>query len=224
MSWTLHECDCMDAMRSMPDSCVKATITDPPYGMAFVSARRTPDERFRPIANDDRLFLDWIPEAYRVTSDGGTMLCFCPWMTAEAFRSAIEEAGFTVRSQVIWDRGVHGLGDLKAQFAPRHDIVWFATKGDGFEFKNGRPSSVLKVQRVAPESLTHPSEKPLGLMQSLIASVTATGDTVFDPFAGSGTTMLAAEQIGRNSIGCELDTEYCDLIKRRMSCIQQTLI
>lgn len=194
MSWELHEGDCLDVMREMPDASVDAVITDPPYGMAFVSARRTPDERFRPIANDDALFLDWIAEVFRVTREGGVILCFCPWMTAEAFRIEIERVGYTVRSQVVWDRGIHGLGDLNAQFAPQHDLIWFGTKG-AYSFPNGRPTSVIRSQRVSPESLRHPSEKPENLMHRLVHTTTREGDTILDPFAGSGTTLMSAESL-----------------------------
>lgn len=70
----------------------------------------------------------------------------------------------------------------------------------------------------------HPTPKPMILMERIIAATTNEGDTILDPFAGSGTTLLAAESLGRNSIGCELDPDYCGIIRRRMSVIQPTLI
>ena len=140
----------------------------------------------------------------------------------DAFKSAIEWSGFSVESQVIWDRGVHGMGDLKGSFAPRHDVIWFAVKGK-FQFSGDRPMSVIKSKRVDPDKMLHPNEKPVGLMSYLVDAVTPRGGLVLDPFAGSGTTLLASEQMGRDSIGIEISEEYCETIKRRMANMQMTI-
>jgi site-specific DNA-methyltransferase (adenine-specific) len=72
---------------------------------------------------------------------------------------AMEAAGFRIRSQLVWDRVNHGRGDLRAAFAPRHDVMWFGTKGK-FAFHDGRPASVLPAPRVPAQHLVHPNEKP----------------------------------------------------------------
>jgi len=143
------------------------------------------------------------------------MACFCRWDVQDAFKQSIEWAGFTIKSQVIWDRGVHGMGDLKSSFSPRHDIIWFATKGD-YEFPGDRPPSVIKVKRVDAASLIHPNEKPVDLMRYLIRHLTLKGQAVLDPFAGSGSVLIAAIREDRNVVGIEKDHSYCEMIRKRI--------
>ncbi len=203
--------DCRDLMRTLAPNSVDAVITDPPYGVNY-----QPDPKFKRIANDERPYVWWLPDAYRVLKDGGALLCFCPWRTSEPFRLAIEWAGFKIRSQIVWDREWHGQGDLTASFGPRHDLIWFATKGK-FAFPNKRPVSVIRSKRISAGALVHPTEKPIDLMQQLVEAVTPTGGVVLDPFAGSGATLHAAREAGRHSIGIELDPDYVTLIEKRLA-------
>jgi len=215
--------DCLEVMKTLPDKSVDAVITDPPYGIDYQSARRIDSERKPKIDNDKRPFIWWLYDAYRITSDGGCLLTFCEWRYQEVWRMAIETAGYVVRSQVIWDRDWHGLGDLSAQFAPQHDIIWFATKGH-FEFKNGRPTSVQRVRRVSAEELVHPNEKPIALMYRLVEIATPKEGLVLDPFMGSGTTGVACVQTGRNFIGVEVDPGYFEIAKQRIENAQPPLL
>jgi len=202
-------------MRRLPDASVDAIITDPPYGMAYQSAWRTERERFDPIANDGFPFVWWLSDAARLLRDGGCVLCFCRWDSAEAFRVAIGWTGLRVASQVIWDREVHGMGDLTGSPAPRHDTIWFATKGK-YTFPGKRPTSIVRHQRVAAEALVHPNEKPIGLMVDLVRSYTPEGAVVLDPFAGSGATGVACAKNGRGFVGVELDQTYHGLATKRI--------
>jgi site-specific DNA-methyltransferase (adenine-specific) len=209
--------DCRDIMRTLTPGSVDAVITDPPYGINFQSNHRSRG-KFTRVANDEQPFVWWLPDAFTALKDGGAVVCFCRWDTQEAFRLAIEWAGFTVKSQVIWDREWHGMGDLKAAFSPRHDVIWFATKGS-FNFPGKRPASVLRSQRISGESLRHPNEKPVDLMRKLIEAVTPQSGVVLDPFAGSGATLIAAHGAGRSCIGIEIDQTYYEAIQKRLSII-----
>lgn len=224
LTWTLHEGDCLEVMRGMPAESVDAIITDPPYGIDYQSAWRSDKSKWKPkIANDKQPFIWWLHDAYRLVKEGGILLCFCRWDVQEAFKLAIEWAGFTLKSQVIWDRGNHGMGDLKASFAPQHDVVWFAVKG-AFRFPDKRPSTIIKSMRLSGEQLLHPNEKPVDLMEQLIRATTKVGDAVLDPFSGSGSTLAAADGLNRNAIGIELDPKYCNIIRERMNALQGRLI
>ena len=134
---------------------------------------------------------------------------------------AIECAGFVVKSQVIWDREWHGLGDLNGQFAPRHDVIWYATKGR-FIFPNGRPHSVLRHKRIPADDLDHPNEKPTSLMQELSEKLSQENGVIFDPFLGSGTTGVAAVQLGRKFIGCEINPDYYAIAEKRIKQAQES--
>jgi len=209
--------ECREVMRSLTPGSVDAVITDPPYGIDFQSNHRSRG-KFARIANDERPFVWWLPEAFATIKDNGALVCFCRWDTQEAFRLAIEWAGFTVKSQVIWDREWHGMGDLKASFGPRHDVIWFATKGK-FAFPGKRPVSVIRSQRLGGESLVHPNEKPVSLMRELIEAVTPEHGMVLDCFAGSGATLLAAREAGRSCIGIEISPAHVATIKQRIGTV-----
>ena len=215
--------DCLDVLPTLDSESVDAVITDPPYGIDYQSARRTDSEARLPKVKNDKLpFIWWLYHAYRVTKSPGSLVCFCDWRVQDTFKMAIEAAGYDIKSQVIWDRGWHGLGDLNGQFAPQHDVIWFATKGK-FVFKNGRPKSVIQSRRLAAQDLSHPTEKPVALMRHLVRSVTGFWDVVLDPMMGSGSTGTACAQERRDFIGIEMDGDYYKLAERRITQAQPAL-
>ncbi len=213
--WAMLRADCADALRLMPDRSVQCVVADPPYGIDFQS-KFGKTRRFDRLANDKRPYIWWLGEAGRVLQPGGALVCFCVQQVQEDFRRAIELAGLRVRSQVIWDREWHGVGDTAAMFAPQHDVIWFATQGRGFAFRNRRPKSVLRFKRLAPGRLEHPTQKPVELLSHLIECTSDPEGLVLDPCAGSGSTGVAAVQLGRRFVGMELADEYTAVARRRL--------
>lgn len=209
--------DCIEHLRRMKPESVDAVVTDPPYGVAWQSKAAG----FGKIANDERPYLWWLGEAFRVLKPDGAIACFCGYTVQETWRSAIVAAGFTVRSHVVWDKGGYGKGDLVRAFAPRHEIIWFATKGR-FRFHRGRPASVLNVPRVPNVLRTHPTEKPVALMRSLVRALTRQGELVLDPFMGTGSTGVAAMLEGCAFKGIELDGKYVRVARRRVAEARRT--
>ena len=205
--------DCLQHLPALAAGSVDAVIADPPYGMAFQS------KRFATIANDQAPFVWWLPHAFTLVKEGGCLLCFCRWDSAEAFRLAIQWAGFRVASQLIWDRVIHGMGDLQGQPGPQHDTIWFATKGR-YAFAGRRPTTVLRCPRPPGCELEHPNQKPTALLAELIRSYTAPGELVCDPTMGSGSTGVACVQTGRRFLGIELDPGYFALAERRITACQ----
>lgn len=209
--------DCIEIMRTLKNSSINSIITDPPYGIDYQSSRRIDKSKWKPkIANDKAPFIWWINEAYRVLTDKSPMLCFCRWDVQDIFKLAIETAGFTVKSQVIWDKEQHGMGNLTSSFAPQHEVILFAVKGK-YKFPNKRPKSVIRMKRVHAESLVHPNEKPVALMRHLVNAVTPPNSVVLDPFLGSGSTGVAAIEEGFQFIGIEQEKEYYDIASARIA-------
>lgn len=216
--YDLRQGDCLGVMAALQTGSVNAVITDPPYGMGFQSNRSKSGPRHAKIAADDRVDARWLAEAYRVlTPHGGGLLMFCDWNTSHLWRGHIESAGFTLKSQVIWDRMHHGMGDLRGGFAPMHDVIWYATKGRR-TFVNGRPKSVLRHKRPSPsEDNGHPTCKPVELMVELTRAIDdGRGGAVLDPFMGSGSTGVACANLGRRFIGIELDAGYFGTARKRI--------
>jgi DNA modification methylase len=207
MASHLYHGDCLTVLKSLPSNFYHCTFADPPYGIDYQSHHTAKTARKPKIVNDMRPFIWWLYDAYRVTRENGCLLCCCRWDCAEVFRLAIEVAGFTIRSQVIWDRVGHGMGSLKDTFAPRHDTIWFATKGK-FVFPGKRPKSVLRHSRLSGTNLVHPNEKPLDLLLDLLGSVVPAGGKVLDPMMGIGVTGQACHILGMEFTGIEIDSNY----------------
>lgn len=202
----------------MEAESIDAIITDPPYGINFQSGNRKASPRMGKIANDQAPFIWWLYDAYRVLKSGdsgrGTLICFTRWDVQQVFIDAMQLAGFVVKSEVIWDKVSGGMGDLKAQFSPSHENIIFAVKGK-YQFPGKRPRDLITFPKVPSNMVVHPTEKPVGLLANLITSVTKPGDQILDPFAGSGSTLVAAQKTGRRYIGIELDSTHYETACRR---------
>jgi site-specific DNA-methyltransferase (adenine-specific) len=122
------------------------------------------------------------------------------------------------RMRLTWDKGEHvGMGDLSLPWKPNTEDIFVIGSG----FVGFRSGSVLRhlavagcVGRANKGVRNHPTEKPTGLMLDLIAK---TVGVVADPFAGSGSSLVAAKQLGRKAIGVELEERYCEVIAKRLA-------
>ena len=157
----------------MPDESVNAIITDPPYGINYVS------QTGARIKNDKAPFIWFLYDAFRVLKSGGTLLCFTRWDVEQTFIDAIELAGFRVKSEVIWDKVYHGMGDTKAAFAPAHENIVFAIKGK-YSFPGGRPKDLVTFSKLGSAQMIHPTEKPVGLIANLITCLLYTSPSPRD--------------------------------------------
>lgn len=176
-------------------------VTDPPYGMAFRSGQRA--ERFDAIAGDEDV------AARDAALDS--------WGTkpAAVFGTWRVPKPVSTRQVLVWHkRGAGFMGDIKTPFGTSHEEVYLLGQ---WQKRGVRRGSVLTTEG-SPSALTneigHPTPKPVGLMEMLIE--TAPDGVIADPFAGSGSTLLAARNLGRKSIGVELEERYCELIAKRL--------
>ena len=212
MTIELIHADCLDV--DWPQ--VDLVLADPPYGIDYQSARRTDRTKWKPkIINDKKPFIAWIEKAYKSTNEGGAIICFCRWDVEEVFKQELERVGYKIKSQIIWDKVIHGMGDLRGSFAPQHENAWFAVKGR-FKFWNKRPHTIIKENRVDAQKMTHPNEKPIGLYEKIIIPVVRAGGSVIDPFFGSCNSGQACINTGRNFIGIEKDEKYYNIAKERL--------
>lgn len=182
--------------------------TDPPYGMAFDSGRVA--GRTRPIANDETT------EARDAVRDlwGDER----PWLMFGTWRRPRPRGTSVV---LVWDKtdGTGpGMGDLSAAFGTSHEDIYL---GGTWRKQTARRGSVIRTSCAMgnPSGLVaragHPTPKPLDLMEALLAA--APPGTIADPFAGSGSTLVAAKALGRRAIGVELEERYCEIAARRLS-------
>jgi len=190
-------------------------LTDPPYGIGFVSGRRKETANELPIANDDEgaveLFASVLRGLEPCLAPDCHLLSFTGWQTEHAFSEAIRGLGWQIRGSLIWVKQNHGLGDLRCQFAPQHERLIHATRGD--PDITPRISNVLYGNDLLPN---HPTAKPISLLSELIRVTTTEGELVIDPFAGVGSTGVAAKKMGRSFWLCEQDAYYHSQILKNL--------
>lgn len=209
--------DCLERMKEIPDGSVDMILTDPPYGIDFQSQMRKDKTKWMPkILNDKKPFIEFIEGAARVMSSTGCMIIFCRFDSWQMFASECESYGLKVKSQIVWDKVVHGMGDLRGATALQHELALFVTKGK-FKFPHKRQKSIVKHMRVKPSEMLHPNEKPVSLMKDLISGYTGDGAVILDCFTGVSPVGVAAKDLSRNFIGIELDEKYFEIAKERIN-------
>ena len=196
--------DCFTKLKGISDETVDMVLTDPPYGMSFQSNfRKTKHSK---IDNDGSIeWVDsWAEELYRVCKNNTAHYVFCSFHNLDKFKISLEKY-FKIKNILVWEKNNTSMGDLKADFAPKCEFILFIQKGR--RLINGkRDPNVMKFKRTGNK--LHPTEKPVDLMEYLITKFSDEGQTILDPFMGSGSTGVACKNLNRNFIGIELDDTY----------------
>lgn len=209
--------DCCELMREIPDHSVDMVLCDPPYEIDYQSQWRKDRAQWKPkIIGDKAPFLDFIPELRRIVKSSGCVLLFARWDVQQRFIDTMCDNGMKPKAVIIWDKVVHGMGDLKRAPGSRYESIIYWS-GKDFSFPGKRPVDIVRHQRVNPNELLHPNEKPIELLQELIHSYSRPGDIVFDACMGSGSSIVAAINTDRHYIGFELDPEHFETANRRIN-------
>ena len=190
--------------------------TDPPYSsggnqesgktMGSIGARGG-----KTIKNDNlstRGYRLLMQDVLSLHGEAHSVFIFCDWkMWIETFDIA-ERSGFRVRNMIVWDKMQMGMG---MPFRNQHELCLFASKITG-KIGDGKTANVL--QHTRDRETEHATPKPIGLISDMLKQVES--NNLFDPFLGSGSTMVAAHQLQRKCYGMELDPKYCQVIVDRM--------
>lgn len=192
---------------------VEMLFTDPPYGVGYTGGSKERD----PISGDGDCAVATaaMARAAEVVSVGGAAyVCGPPGRSSVEFGAAFMAAGFYFASTIVWvkNNAAFGRSDYHWQHEP---IIYGWRVGAGHRWVGDRKqTTVWEIDRPS-RSDEHPTMKPVELVVRGMRNSSSAGDIVFDPFLGSGTTLIAAEQLGRTCYGIELDPRYVDVIVKR---------
>ena len=219
--------DCVEVVRQLQPGSVSSIITDPPFSSgARMDAGKTVRGGMQRGAKWDT---EWFShdnmathgflylmrllgvELLRVVDRGGSGHFFIDWRMYPNLYGALEASGWLVKNLVVWDKGHFGMG---ATYRNQHELIIYAEKQGETTFNDRGIGNVITASRAT--GALHPTEKPVELIATLIGVVTNEGDTILDPFMGSGTTLRAAKDLGRKCIGIEIEEKYCEIAAKRL--------
>jgi DNA modification methylase len=203
--------------------------TDSPYGVAygekneFLNALDRGNRVQKPIANDHdstaapRIFSTALQLATRYATKGATCYATAPsGPLLPDFIAAFNRSGFSFKALLVWVKNQFVLG--RSDYNYRHENILYGWIENGAHYfvDDRTQDSVFEVDK-PHVSVTHPTSKPVELMARMITNSSRPGELVYDPFAGSGTSIVAAHQLGRIGYGCEIDPCYLAVILERLS-------
>lgn len=224
--------DSLEVMCQMPDKSIDLAVTSPPYNLKNSTGNGMKDGRGGKWANaalqkgyanyDDNmpheLYAKWqrdcLTEVMRVLKDDGAFFYNHKWRVQNGLIQDRHDivGGFPVRQIIIWRRK-GGINFNPGYFLPTYEVIYLIAKkkfklvpkassfGDVWEFKQEMKNG-------------HPAPYPVDLIERIISSTTA--QTILDPFVGSGTTAVVAQGLGRNFIGIDISSEYCEMSEKRL--------
>lgn len=198
---------CIDYLESESLKDIDLVLTDPPYAMDFKSGWNDWDKIAGDKRNDtSKLLDDCFKLCQKQMKDDAHIYVFGNPNEIEVVKPIFEKY-FNLKNMLIWDRQVIGMGDLKS-YGRSYDVIYFGYNKTFKELNGTRERDVLNYKRVSPNELIHPTEKPDDILQYLIKKSSKENDIVFDPFAGSCSTIRNAYELNRNGFGCELESKY----------------
>lgn len=233
-SYELHQGNALELLTRIPDQSIDAVITDPPYGSGGATVNqitKSSKEKYTDrkkkntlpdIVGDaihPRIWLlhvkRWLNQLYRVLKNGSAALVFIDWRNLSAMLDAVQESGLVSRGVVVWDKN-RSCRPRKGGFRNQAEYIVWATKGPLAASQDAPCLDGVFRHTTMTNGKVHITQKPLSLMKELIPVVNP-GGIILDPFAGSGTTGVAAVEMKRRFLGFEAVPEYAELSRNRLS-------
>ncbi|MGN0807860.1 MAG: DNA (cytosine-5-)-methyltransferase [Candidatus Coproplasma sp.] len=208
------------------DFKVDAVITDPPYNISKDNNFSTMKGKRQGVdfGHWDNNFdvCGWISDYTKIIKDDGSIIIFCSYLYISFVIAELKKNGIDVKDVLIWKKKNPMPRNINRRYVQDMEFaIWGVKKNAKWTFNkpDDKPylRSVFETSTVSGnEKTNHPTQKSLELMREIIKIHTNAGDTVLDPFMGSGTTGVAALAEGRKFIGIEVDSDYFELSKERI--------
>jgi site-specific DNA-methyltransferase (adenine-specific) len=233
----IHLGNCIDILNNLENESIDLIVSDPPYGISYLSNKQQSSMRtgitiqnrdenyFTKIQNDEELPTEYLSIIYNKLKNNSAIYLFCHWRNFGKLQVAVEKVGFTVKNMIVMNKSNHGMGDIKGSYAPKHELVLFASKGRHILNNiNGRINDVLDVKVLFSGSKRmHPNEKPIGWIKPFILNSSKENDIILDMFMGSGSTGVACVETNRKFIGIEIDNNFFNIAKNRLESVKGKL-
>ena len=235
MSVQLFHGDCLEVMKQFPNNSINLVLTDPPYNLgSFMQNREVGLNRMRDNTffdkkwdnkdNDEwEIMMDsFFMECTRLLSVGGGIIVFTSVLRVKQLKELAEKNGFYYKTTGIWHKTNPMPRNMNLQFINSTEpwLYFIHGKKTGIFNNDGKAFHDFVETSVTPLSERkfgkHPTAKPVKLMKHFVGLLSNVGDTVLDPFMGSGSTGVACCEMERNFIGIELDDTYFDISKKRI--------
>jgi DNA modification methylase len=226
--------DCLALMKDIQSETIDLIVTDPPYNLSKDYGNDSDKRTHYEYLNFSN---QWLTEAKRILKPTGTLYVFMGVRYISYIYEILEQSlNFVFNSWITWHY-TQGIGKIKG-FSPRHDDILMFTKTNDFKFnldsiripqkyyrginnmRGANPGNVWEFSHIhycQANRQNHPTQKPEALFERMILASTNTGDLVLDPFCGSGTALRVCQQTKRRGIGIEINNDYVQMTKERLS-------
>jgi modification methylase len=244
------EGDCLAALASLPPGSVDLVFADPPYNLQLSGELHRPDnsrvdgveedwDKFADFAAYDSFTRDWLAACRRVLKPAGALWVIGSYHNIFRIGAAVQDLGFWVLNDVVWRKSNPMPNFRGRRFTNAHEtMLWCARSREARYTFNYEAMKALNDDLQmrsdwliplcgGPERLrggdgkkAHPTQKPEALLHRVLLASTRPGETVLDPFFGTGTTGAVAKRLGRRFIGIERDRGYAALARRRIAAVR----
>lgn len=225
--------DAITCLSAFPDHSFDLIIADPPYNLGKDYGNNHDIKGFKEYLDFSR---EWTSQCARLLKPMGTLYVFMGFRFISYLYDILDrELGLFFNSWIVWHY-TQGIGKTKG-FSPRHDDILMFTKSNEFVFnlddvrvpqkyyrernnmRGANPGDVWTFSHVHycnNNRQNHPTQKPEGLIERMVLASSNMGDSVLDPFSGSGTTLRVCQQLNRSCIGIEMNPEYVEITDKRL--------
>ncbi len=236
----LYNGDCIEVLKTLKPNSIDLIFADPPYFLSnggksihsgkVVSVNKGDWDDKSKYDNHLTFTKEWLQQSFRVLKDGGSI-----WISGTAHnifdvKNYLDEIGFKIINIVVWHKSDPPPLIYKNKFKFSYELIIWAKKDgkhtfnydDMFAVDDEEMQDVWTIPAVQMSEKKfgyHPTQKPEALLERIIKACSNEGDTVLDPFSGSGTTCYIAKKLNRKYIGIEKDKEYFNISKRRIDSI-----
>jgi len=228
--------DALEILKQLEAKSVNLIFADPPYNLSgenYLTCKsgkmvKCDKGLWDQIENIHEFNKAWIEECIRVLKDDGTIWISGTLHNHPSIGVILKQLNLWIINDIIWFKPNAPPLIQKNRFVPSTELIWLASKSKQYYFNyeiavrlsNGKQMRNLWEIPAERHKTSHPTEKPEKLLERIILIGSKEGDTILDPFMGSGTTGVVAKRFNRNFIGIEIDENYFELAQKRINTTQ----